>query len=117
LKAQIVYPPFCDVANAVGAATGVIARSVTISVSGDGGAFRVHAPEGTLLATSGSAALAKAEEVARKLARAEVLGMGSDEPEIRVDIAKDMLPDAMNDDGLFAARVTAEAIGRPQMGG
>jgi len=28
-----------------------------------------------------------------------------------------MLPDAMNDDGLFAARVTAEAIGRPQMGG
>ena len=117
LKAQIVYPPFCDVANAVGAATGVIARSVTISVSGDGGAFRVHAPEGTLLATSGSAALAKAEEVARRLARAEVLGMGSDEPEIRVDIAKDMLPDAMNDDGLFAARITAEAIGRPQMGG
>lgn len=117
LGAEIIYPPFCDVANAVGAATGVIARSVTVAVSGDGGAFRVHAPEGTKLHATGAAALADAEAAARRLAREAVLAMGSDEPELRVSVEKDMLPDAVDDNGLFAARVTAEAIGRPHMGG
>ena len=116
LGAQIIYPPFCDVANAVGAATGVIARSVMISVSGDGASFRVHGPDGTSLHANGADALAKAEAVARQAARAEVLAMGSDEPEIRVQIEKDMLPDAVDDNGIFAARIIAEAIGRPQMG-
>ena len=43
LGCEVVFPPFFDVANAVGAATGVIAQTVTIVVEGDGsGLFRVH---------------------------------------------------------------------------
>ena len=38
LGCEVVYPPFFAVANAVGAATGVIAQSVTITVEGDGAA-------------------------------------------------------------------------------
>ena len=49
LGAEIVFPEFCDVANAVGAATGVVvARNVVITVEGDGsGLFRLHGPQGT----------------------------------------------------------------------
>jgi hypothetical protein len=41
--------------------------------------------------------------------------MGAEEPELRVSISRDMLPDAVDDNGLFAARVSVEAIGRPHM--
>jgi N-methylhydantoinase A/oxoprolinase/acetone carboxylase beta subunit len=116
LGAQILYPAFCEVANAVGAATGVIAREITIHVSGTGGVFRVLGPEGNILCATGAEALTKAGELARNLARAEVLAMGSEEPELKMSVEKDLLPDAVNDDGIFAARVTVEAIGRPHMG-
>ncbi len=47
LGCEMVFPPFFDVANAVGAATGVIAQAVTVTVEGDGsGLFRVHGPAG-----------------------------------------------------------------------
>ena len=57
----MVFPEHCEVANAVGAATGVVARSVSVEVAGDGGgAFRVYAPEGTLVFDAPRPALAKA---------------------------------------------------------
>ena len=114
LAANVVFPDFCDVANAVGAATGVVARVVKITVEGDGsGLFRVHGPEGTQSLSSGSAALAVAEELARKVALAEVAKMGAAHAEVKVGIEKSYLPDAVDDNGLLKAEVTAEAIGRP----
>lgn len=114
LGAEIVFPEFCDVANAVGAATGVVARSVTITVEGDGsGLFRLHGPEGTTSHGSGAAALAAAEALAREAARAAVAQMGASHAEVKVSVDKSYLPDAVDDNGLLKAEVTAEAIGRP----
>lgn len=114
LAAEIVFPEFCDVANAVGAATGVVSRSVTITIEGDGsGLFRLHGPQGTQSLTSGAGALAVGEDLARKAALAAVAEMGAGRAEVKVSIAKSYLPDAVDDNGLLKADITAEAIGRP----
>lgn len=117
LGAEIVFPPFHEVANAVGAATGVVARAVTVIVDGDGsGVFRVHAPQGTVIVRSAGAAIEAAERAAREAARAQVLDGGGAEPELRVTVERHLLPDAVNEEGLLTARLTAEAVSRPELG-
>jgi N-methylhydantoinase A/oxoprolinase/acetone carboxylase beta subunit len=114
LGAEVIFPPFYGVANAVGAATGVIARSVTTMVHGDGsGIFRVHTPSGTVNLASAREATEMAEAAARSSARDAVLSAGGEEPEVRVSIERHLLPDAVNSDGLLTATITAEAISRP----
>jgi hypothetical protein len=39
--------------------------------------------------------------------------MGAEAPQLRVSVEKHHLPDALDDNGLIEAVVTAEAIGRP----
>ena len=113
LEAEVIFPPFCEVANAVGAATGVIASSVTVTVDGDGGQFRIHAPGGTMSREGAALAVAEAEKAARASARSAVLEMGGEEPEIRLSIERQLLPDAVDENGLLAAEITAEAVSRP----
>ncbi|MGA7268284.1 MAG: hydantoinase/oxoprolinase family protein, partial [Aestuariivirga sp.] len=114
LDCEIVFPPFFDVANAVGAATGVVAQSVTVTVEGDGsGLFRVLGPGGVSSFASGEAALAAAEVSARELAESAVRQLGADQPQVHVSISKSHLPDAVDDNGMLEAVVRAEAIGRP----
>jgi N-methylhydantoinase A/oxoprolinase/acetone carboxylase beta subunit len=115
LGCEMVFPPFFDVANAVGAATGVIAQTVTIAVEGDGsGLFRVHGLSGTQVFTSAAAALAAAEEQAREGALDAVRQLGAHDPEVQLGITKHHLPDAVDDNGLLEAVVKAEALGRPE---
>ncbi len=116
LGIETVFPDHCEVANAVGAAMGVIARSVSVQVTADGGGvFRVHAPEGTAVLTSAKAALESAAESAQQAARQAAIAMGAAQPELRLTIEKHMLPDAVDENGLFTATITAEAIGRPDI--
>jgi hypothetical protein len=97
LGTQIVFPEHCDVANAVGAAMGVVARSVSVTVEGDGnGVFRVYAPAGVQVFADGKEALSTAETEARKAALAAVESMGAGRPEIRVSAEKHFLPDAVS---------------------
>jgi N-methylhydantoinase A/oxoprolinase/acetone carboxylase beta subunit len=117
LHADVRFPVHCEVANAVGAATGVIARSISVHISGDGGGvFRVHGPQGTEVASSGTAALARAEALASSAAHQAVIAMGADEPEIRLAREIHLLPDAVDENGMLSATLTAEAIGRPRVG-
>jgi N-methylhydantoinase A/oxoprolinase/acetone carboxylase beta subunit len=117
LHADVRFPDHCEVANAVGAATGVIARSISVHISGDGGGvFRLHGPEGTEVASSGTSALARAEVLASNAARQAAIAMGADEPEIRVAREIHLLPDAVDENGMLSATLTAEAIGRPKLG-
>ena len=110
----MVFPDYFDVANAVGAATGVVAQTVTVAVEGDGsGLFRVHGPNGVRVFTGGAEALAAAEAEARQAALAAAAAMGAEAPQLRVGVEKHHLPDAMDDNGLLEAVVKAEAIGRP----
>ncbi|MBM3520061.1 MAG: hydantoinase/oxoprolinase family protein, partial [Alphaproteobacteria bacterium] len=114
LSCEVIYPPFFDVANAVGAATGVVAKSLRIAIEGDGsGLFRIHGPDGVLTHTNATQALAAATELARSLALAAVAAMGAGDPEVHVSIEKHHLPEAVDDNGMIEAIITAEAIGRP----
>ena len=118
LGCEMIFPPFFDVANAVGAATGVIAQTVTFTVDGDGsGLFRLHGPAGTEVFTSGAAALAAAEARARAAALEAVRQLGAHAPEVRLSVSKHHLPDAVDDNGLLEAVVKAEALGRPETRG
>ena len=115
LSCEMVFPPFFEVANAVGAATGVIAQTVTVSVEGDGsGLFRVLGISGVASFTSGAAALAAAETMAREAALNAVIQLGAANPQVQVTVTKHHLPDATGDNGLLEAVFRAEAIGRPE---
>ncbi len=117
LSCEMVFPPFFDVANAVGAATGVVAKAVTVSVEGDGsGLFRVMGPAGSSVFTSGKLALAEAEAQARAAALAAARNAGAHDPQIDVSITQSRLPDAVDENGLLEAIIRAEAIGRPETG-
>ena len=79
-----------------------------------GGLFRVHGPSGTAVFTSGTQAIAAAEEQARSLALDAVRQLGAKDPEVTSSISKYHLPDAVDDNGLLEAVVRAEALGRPE---
>lgn len=114
LDCEIFFAEGCEVANAIGAAAGLVASKVTVTVEGDGnGAFRVHGREGTRVFVSGAEALAFATTTAHDQAEAMSLGVGAIEPKVSVETRKYFLPDAMDDNGLLRAEITAEAIGRP----
>lgn len=114
LNCEVIFAPFCDVANAVGAAAGQVADRITISVEGDGnGAFRVHGDGGMQLFGSGKLALAEALRLAETQALSHARSRGAIDPKVTLSVEKAHLPDARDDDGLLTARVTAEAIGQP----
>ena len=118
LDCAVVFPPFCDVANAVGAAAGVVAQTVTVTVEGDGsGLFRVHGPAGTSIFPSGAAALEAARELAGSAATAAAAAMGATNPQLSVTVEKHWLPEAVDDNGLLEAVVRAEAVARPDAAG
>ncbi len=114
LDCEVIFAPFCDVANAVGAAAGQVADKVTLSVEGDGnGAFRIHGDGGTHLFGSGKLALSEAVKLAEAQALSHARARGAVDPKITLSVEKNLLPDAKDDDGLLTATVTAEAIGQP----
>ncbi len=117
LDCEVVFTENCEVANAVGAAAGVVALSVTVRVEGDGnGAFRVHAGQATRIFGSGSEALEFAQNSAREQAEGRALSLGAISPRVTVATQKFFLPDAVSDDGLLKAEIVAEAVGRPTSG-
>jgi hypothetical protein len=110
----VVFPEFCEVANAVGAATGVVAHSVTVEVMGDGtGLFRMHCYASTRQFNNVLEALETAQALAEKLAHDAVVEMGAPQPQVKLRISKQYLPNARDDTGLLQATLVAEAIGRP----
>jgi hypothetical protein len=114
LNCEVVFVPHCNVANAVGAAAGMVAHSVTVTIDGDGnGAFRVLGAGDAAVYGSGIQAL----EIATKRAEAAALSLakanGAINPRVSLTIEKSHLPEAQNDDGLLHAKIIAEATGRP----
>ena len=114
LGCEVVFPPHADVANAVGAATGVVAHSVTVRVDGDGsGIFTLHSTVGTRHFHDPAEAIAAAHTLARQAALDAVLAMGAADPQVELRMHKQMLPNAVGDAGLLEAVVVADAVGRP----
>jgi len=116
LECEMVFPQSCEVANAVGAATGMIARTVTIEVNGNGaGVFRVHGPQSVTQFASANDAIDEANRLARETAGAQVNAMGGGEVSFAEDVEKFLLPDAVDDNGLLRATVKIEATARPAL--
>jgi N-methylhydantoinase A/oxoprolinase/acetone carboxylase beta subunit len=114
LDCEMVFPAFCDVANAVGAATGVVAHAVRVEVHGDGsGVFRLHSTVGTQQFTDAALALDAATALARQSALDAVRAMGAADPQVQVQVSKTFFPNAIDDRGLMEAVVLAEGMGRP----
>ena len=114
LGCDMVFPDYCDVANAVGAATGVVAHAVRVEVHGDGsGVFRMHSTVGTQQFTNAALALDAATALARQSAMDAVRAMGAAEPQVQIQVSKSYFPNAVDDRGLMEAVVLAEGIGRP----
>jgi N-methylhydantoinase A/oxoprolinase/acetone carboxylase beta subunit len=115
LGCEVVFAPFCDVANAVGAAAALVAVRVVVNVEGDGnGAFRVHAEGKSQLFGSGKLAMVEARKLARAGAEAKALAGGGDNPRVEMTEQLSLLPDSREEDGLLTAVITAEATGRPR---
>jgi N-methylhydantoinase A/oxoprolinase/acetone carboxylase beta subunit len=118
LGCQVVFPEHCEVANAVGAATGAVAQRVTVEVMGDGsGTFRLHSAASTQTFTDATEALARAHALANQLAFDAVIAMGAPQPQVKLSITKQYLPNARDDSGLLQATIVAEAVGRPEAAG
>jgi N-methylhydantoinase A/oxoprolinase/acetone carboxylase beta subunit len=114
LNCEVVFAPHCEVANAVGAAAGMVAHRVTVTVEGDGnGAFRLLGEGGVEVFGSGIEALTRAIERAVQAAMTLAAASGAKDPRVTHDVVKHHLPNAANDDGLLSAVIVAEAVGRP----
>ncbi len=114
LACDVVFAPHFDVANAVGAAAGMVSHSVTVTIDGDGnGAFRVLGGGDVAIFDRGTEALKFATQRAEQSALTLAMENGAHEARVSTAIEKSYLPEAQNDDGLLHARIVAEAVGRP----
>jgi N-methylhydantoinase A/oxoprolinase/acetone carboxylase beta subunit len=101
-----------DVANAVGAAAGLVrGRAVVEVTSLPGGGYRLHHATGIEDAVNAGTALARAEALASAEARGMAAAMGAGAPAIEVRVDRIDLPHVTGDAGLVGALVTAEAAG------
>jgi N-methylhydantoinase A/oxoprolinase/acetone carboxylase beta subunit len=114
LGCEMVFPDFCDVANAVGAATGVVAQTVRVEVHGDGsGVFRLHSTVGSQQFSDAASALEAATALASESALDAVRAMGAAHPQVQIEVSKTFFPNAVDDRGLMEAVVLAQGMGRP----
>ena len=113
LKCEVIFAPHCDVANAIGAAAGVVANKVQVVVEGDGnGVFRVTGQGAVLTFSSGLEALKAATKRAEENALAQATAQGAHSPLVKISVEKQYLPEASSDEGLLSAIITAEARGQ-----
>jgi N-methylhydantoinase A/oxoprolinase/acetone carboxylase beta subunit len=114
LEAQVMFADHCEVANAVGAAAGLVSHRVSYAVEGDGkGLFRVQGQGTSEVFMSGAAAIAAAISKAEAAALAVAAEHGAFEAQVKSEITRHLLPDAKDDDGLLSAEIIAEASGKP----
>jgi hypothetical protein len=73
----------------------------------------LHSTAGTREFDDPAVALEAGTELARESARDTVIAMGASAPQVKISVRKQMLPNAVSDQGLLEAVITAEAVGRP----
>ena len=114
MNCEIVLPPFGDVANAVGAAVGVIKVQAIVEVTSTGvGHYRIHHAGGLEESGDAGEALAKAHIYAQSQARAHALELGTSHSEMTMRLERVDLPNMKGDTGLVAATIYAECWGAP----
>ena len=113
LNAETVIPEHAAVANAVGAAVGLIKVTKVVEVAAhEDGRFLVHLDDQPKVMSSATKALATARKHATDAAEKQAVSMGAQSTEVEVDVARIDVPDTSDDLGLIAATITAECVGR-----
>jgi N-methylhydantoinase A/oxoprolinase/acetone carboxylase beta subunit len=116
LGVDAVIPHDSAVANAIGAAIGLVkARSVVEITKREDGAFNVHHEGEPVVANSGHEALEEAQAIAKAEAHRHSVAMGGRDIEVNIEIQRILLPGREEDDALIAATVTAESTSAPQL--
>lgn len=112
LATPLVVPPHASVANAVGAAVGVVRARATVEITTSGsGVWRIHHAGPPIDHVSPTAALDAARVTATEEARARAAADGvttSESLDLDIRIERVDLPDMTGDLGLVAATVVAE---------
>ncbi|MEM7081161.1 MAG: hydantoinase/oxoprolinase family protein [Pseudomonadota bacterium] len=114
LNIETHVPQHSHVANAVGAAVGMIRSEYTIEITlNERGGYLIHTgaePESEIDPT---AALARAENLARQQVQALQETKGGQSSDVTLDVQRIQLPEVDDDSGLISARVTASCDSLP----
>ena len=114
LGCEAVMPRHFEVANAVGAVTGMIIQSCEVLISRpDNGAYRVHLVDGLRELETWPQALELAKNKASEQAQDNAVQAGAATAKVDYSIHKIHLPGTSGEDGIIEAVVRAEAVGRP----
>lgn len=117
LGCAIVLPEHGDVANAVGAAVGVVKVQAVVEISSQGaGAYRLHGPDGPRSFADPGEVLAAARALAEDLARSRARTQGGEEASVELHVDRVDIPGMEGDRGLIAATVIAESWATPRTG-
>lgn len=113
MGAEVVLPVNGDVANAVGAAAGVVKVQAIVEITSAGvGHYRVHHSGAPIECFDATQALELAKSHAESEARAQAAEVGATGSEVSLRIERIDLPDSKGDKGLIAATLFAECWGR-----
>lgn len=115
LGQEVIVPEFSHVANAIGAAVGLVKTESCIEITlHESGKFLIHANEEVIRVESASEALQQAEQIATDLVKQDIKNKGgslANEADIKVDITRVDIPGMEGDIGLISAKVSAECEG------
>lgn len=115
LGCEAVMPDHFEVANAVGAVTGLIVQGCEVLISRpDNGSYRVHLADGPVEIKTWHQALEMAKDSASRLAQDSAQRAGAATARVEYSVDKLHLPGTSGDEGILEAVVKAEAIGRPR---
>ena len=107
-----IIPQHAEIANAIGAAVGMVRTHHTIEITGDRpGRFLVHADEEPSVESTSSAALLLATRLATERARDEAERMGAVDLDVETDVERVDLPNSSDDVSLISAIVNAVCTG------
>ncbi len=116
LGVKAVIPECSAVANAIGAAIGMVkARAVVEITKREDGAFNVHHEGDPVVTSTAQEAVAEARAIAEAEAHRHSVAMGGRDIQVDLQIQRILLPGGDGDDALIAATVVAECTSTPQL--
>jgi N-methylhydantoinase A/oxoprolinase/acetone carboxylase beta subunit len=116
LGVSAVIPEGSAVANAIGAAIGMVkAHSVVEITKREDGAFNVHHEGEPVVINTPQEALKEATVIAEAEAHRHSVAMGGRDIQVDLQIQRILLPNHDDDDALIAATVIAECMSVPQL--
>ncbi len=114
LGVEVVIPPRSEVANAIGAAVGVIRARAVITISrADDGHYVIHHGSPPERHTGGDAAMARACELVKEqaLQLSAEMGAGDRLGDIELDIQRIDIPHMTDEGRLVSAIISAQVVG------